>query len=80
MMFKGFITPSFHNLVKSLSLALKALADGEPSADLVARAWIVWGALQAECSFPASPLDPSIVNAYKIAITQSEVCMLGGIL
>ncbi|VDK34052.1 unnamed protein product [Taenia asiatica] len=62
--------PSLQRLMHAFCACLK-----EPSLSpqAVARAWVVWGALQMHCAFPASPLDPTIVNAFKIAITQAEL-------
>lgn len=65
--------PSLQRLVHAFCACLKGPS---LSPQAVARAWIVWGALQMHCAFPASPLDPIIVNALKIAITQAEVSRL----
>lgn len=63
--------PSLLRLLRAFCVCLKSFAEEGPEA--VARAWIAYGALQMQCAFPASPLDPSIVNAFKIAITRDEV-------
>ncbi|KAL5111458.1 Midasin [Taenia crassiceps] len=62
--------PSLQRLIHAFCVCLKGLS---LSPQAVARAWIAWGALQMHCAFPVSPLDPTIVNAFKIAITQAEL-------
>uniref|UniRef100_A0A5K3FIW9 VWFA domain-containing protein n=1 Tax=Mesocestoides corti TaxID=53468 RepID=A0A5K3FIW9_MESCO len=66
---ENLVSSSFYRLLRAFYVALKNTSSSES----VARAWIIWGALQMMCSYPASPLDPNIVNAYKVAITTSEL-------
>ncbi|CDS41244.1 midasin [Echinococcus multilocularis] len=65
--------PSLQRLIHAFCTCLKGPS---LSAEAVARAWVVWGALQMHCAFPASPLDPTIVNSFKIAITEAELLRL----
>ena len=60
-----------HRLLRVFCSCLKSTSASELKLE-VARAWVVWGALQMYCAFPSSSLDPSIVNAFKIAITRDE--------
>ncbi|VUZ42067.1 unnamed protein product, partial [Hymenolepis diminuta] len=63
--------PSLLRLLRAFCACLKESSENRDEA--VARAWVFYGALQMQCAFPTSPLDPSIVNAFKIAITRDEL-------
>ncbi|VDM36602.1 unnamed protein product [Hydatigera taeniaeformis] len=70
--FEGFVAvcPSIQHLIHAFCACLR---ESSLSAQAVARAWVVWGALQMHCAFPFPPLDPTIVNAFKLSIAQAEV-------
>uniref|UniRef100_A0A0R3T203 Midasin n=1 Tax=Rodentolepis nana TaxID=102285 RepID=A0A0R3T203_RODNA len=63
--------PLLLRLLRAYCACLKGSSGNRDEA--IARAWVVYGALQMQCAFPASPLDPSIVNAFKITITRDEL-------
>lgn len=63
--------PPLLRLLRAFCAYLKTPSSNR--AEAIARAWVIYGALQMQCAFPVSPLDPSIVNAFKISITRDEV-------
>nr|CDS31811.2 midasin [Hymenolepis microstoma] len=66
--------PLLLRLLRAYCACLKASSRNREEA--IARAWVFYGALQMQCAFPASPLDPSIVNAFKATITRDELLRL----